>query len=103
MLESIYICRYHLSSEKQQSSGRGSPSIAAAVAAYATSTAPSPPLRENMPRSFVHLPSAASTITSNGGGSDPNLSHVYPAYMFSMRRQLLRRVWSKECRRYDRT
>lgn len=96
------IIRYHLSAQKQ-SNGRTSPTMAAAVAAY-TATAPSPPARENVPRSFIDTPSAVSTMPSTGGGgSDPNLSRFHPAHMFSMRRQLLRRVWSKECRRYDRT
>lgn len=83
-------------------------------------TAPSPPARERIPASFESrertrtsspfssLGSSASTIVANGfastasTGSDPNLSRMF-ATNGSMRQQLLRRLWTKEYRRLDRT
>lgn len=45
-----------------------------------------------------------SSGSSLGGGSDPNLTRFMPmSSHISMRRQLLRRIWSKECSRFDRT
>lgn len=84
------------------------------------STAPSPPARERIPQSFESrertrttsplsisssLTSSSSTIVPNGitsTGSDSNLNRMYPS-SGSMRQQLLRRLWHKEYRRFDRT
>lgn len=84
------------------------------------STAPSPPARERIPPSFESRErtrtsspystsgSSTSTIVANGFvsagsiGSDPNLSRMFPTNG-SMRQQLLRRLWHKEYRRFDRT
>lgn len=85
-----------------------------------TATAPSPPARERVPPSFESrertqtsssyssLGSSASTIVANGfassgsTGSDPNLNRMFPS-SGSMRQQLLRRLWHKEYRRFNRT
>lgn len=82
------------------------------------STAPSPPARERIPPSFERvrtssspyssLGSSASTIVANGfgsggsTGSDSNLNRMFPTNG-SMRQHLLRRLWTKEYRRLDRT
>lgn len=83
-------------------------------------TAPQPPSRERVPDSFVSTPAAPpttishtypgpissstpSSISASPHGSYSNLSsRGYPTSV-SMRRQLLRRLWSKENRRLDRT
>lgn len=85
-------------------------------------SAPSPPARERVPPSFEShsrertqtsssyssLGSSASTIVVNGfastasTGSDSNLNRSFPTNG-SMRQQLLRRLWHKEYRRFDRT
>lgn len=91
-LNSIFFLsiRHHLQAQKQQEELTHN---------EARNTAPPPPVRENIPKSFMPDSSRSSNTS---GGSDSNLSRLMPSHI-SMRQQLLRRIWSKEYRRYDRT